>query len=84
MAREKAQAEIKAENKQFKIQANNELQHQKLDSEMKVQLAQMELMERNELEFQQEKRHKKDITAKEMEARLLLEKQLAEEKRKTL
>ena len=83
IAREKAQAEIKAKNKQFKIQANNELQRQKQDAEMKVQLAQMELMERHELEFQQEKMREKDITAKEMEAHLLLERQLAEEKRKT-
>jgi len=45
LAREKAQAKIKAKNKQFKIQANNELQHQKLDAEMKVQIAHMELME---------------------------------------
>ena len=44
----------------------------------------MELMERRELEFQQEKLREKDITAKEIEARLLLERQLAEEKRKTL
>jgi len=41
-------------------------------------------MERHELEFQQEKMREKDITAKEMEARLLLERQLAEEKCKTL
>jgi len=78
------QDEFIAKNKQFKIQANNELQHQKLDAEMKVQLAQMELMERCEIEFQQEKLREKDITAKEMEARLLSERQLAEEKRKTL
>jgi len=84
LVREKAQAEIKARNKQFKIQANNELQHQKQDVEMKIQLAHMELMERREIEFQQEKMREKDITAKEMEVRLLLEKQLAEEKRKTL
>jgi len=84
LAREKAQAEIKAKNKQFKIQANNELQHQKLDVEMKVQLAQMELMERPEIEFQQEKMREKDITANDLEAHLLLERQLAEEKRKTL
>jgi len=84
LAREKAQAEIKARNKQFKIQANNELQHQKLDAEMKVQLAHMELMEWREIEFQQENLREKDITAKEMEARLLLERQLAEEKRKKL
>ena len=84
MAREKLHAEIKAKNKQFKLQANNELQQQKQDAEMKVQLAQMELMERRELEFQQEKLREKDITAKEMEAHLLLERQLAEEKRKTL
>jgi len=51
---------------------------------MKVQLAQMELMKRREIEFQQEKMREKDITAKEMKARLLLERQLAEEKRKTL
>ena len=44
----------------------------------------MEMMERRELEFQQEKMHEKDITAKEMEARLLLERLLAEEKCKTL
>ena len=36
------------------------------------------------MEFQREKMCEKDITAKEMEARLLLEKQLAEEKCKTL
>jgi len=84
LAREKLHAEIKAKNKQFKLQANNELQQQKQDAEMKVQLAQMELMERRELELQQEKLREKDITAKEMEARLLLERQLAEEKRNTL
>jgi len=84
LAREKAQAEFKAKNIQFRIQANNELQHQKLDAEMKVQLAQMEMMERREIEFQQEKLREKDITAKEMEVHLLLERQLAEEKRKTL
>jgi len=83
LAREKLHAEIKAKNKQFKLQANNELQQQKQDAEMKVQLAQMELMERRELEFQQEKLREKDITAKEMEACLLLERQLADEKRKT-
>jgi len=44
----------------------------------------MELLERRELEFKQEKMREKDITAKEMEARLLLERQLAEEKFKTL
>jgi len=44
----------------------------------------MELMERQKLEFQQEKLWEKDITAKEMEAHLLLERQLVEEKRKTL
>ena len=44
----------------------------------------MELMERGELEFQQEKLREKDIMAKEMEARWLLERQLAEEKHKTL
>jgi len=49
-----------------------------------MQIAQMELMERRELEFQQEKLREKDITAKEMEAHLLLERQLVEEKRKTL
>jgi len=75
---------MKAKNKQFKILANNELRHQKLDAEMKVQLAHMVLMEKRELEFQQEKMREKDIMAKEMEARLLLERQLAEEKRKTL
>jgi len=47
-------------------------------------LAHMELMERREIEFQQENLREKDITAKEMEARLLLERQLAEEKRKKL
>jgi len=73
LAREKLHAEIKATNKQFKLQANNDLQHQKLDADRKVQLAQMELMERRELEFQQEKMREKDIMAKEMEARLLLE-----------
>ena len=82
--RDRLHAEIKAKNKQFKLQANNELQQQKQDAEMKVQLAQMELMERRELEFQQEKMCKKDIMAKEMEAHLLLERQLAEEKCKTL
>jgi len=41
-------------------------------------------MERREIEFQQEKMREKDITAKEMEAHLLLERQLAEEKRKML
>jgi len=51
LSRQKAQAEIKARNKQFKIQANNELQHQKQDAEMKIQLAQMELMERREIVF---------------------------------
>jgi len=45
---------LKRINKQFKIQANNELQHQKQDAEMKIKLAQMELMERREIEFQQE------------------------------
>ena len=45
LSREKLHAEIKAKNKQFKLQANNELQQQKQDAEMKVQLAQMELME---------------------------------------
>ena len=84
IAREKSQAEIKARNKQFKRQASNELQQQKLEMEMKMQIAHMELMERRELEFQQEKLREKDITAKEMEAHLLLERQLAEEKRKTL
>jgi len=84
LAREKLHAEIKAKNKQFKLQANNDLQHQKLDADTKVQLAQMELMERRELEFQQEKMREKDITAKEMEGRLLLERQLAEEKCKIL
>jgi len=78
------QAEIKGKNKQFKIQANNELQHQKLDAEMKVQLVQMELMERREIEFQQEKLCEKDKTPKDMEAHLLLERQLVEEKRKML
>jgi len=68
LAREKAQAEIKVRNKQFKRQASNELQQQKLEMEMKMQIAQMELMERRELEFQQEKLRAKDITAKEMEA----------------
>jgi len=84
LARENVQAEIKAKNKQFKIQASDELQQQKLEMEMKLQIAQMELMERRELEFQQEKLREKDTTAKEMEARLLLETQLAEEKCKTL
>jgi len=84
LAREKTQAEIKARNKQFKIQANNELQHQKLDAEMNVQLAHMELIEWREIEFQQEKLRKKDVTAKEMEAHLLLDRQLAGEKHKTL
>jgi len=78
IAREKAQAEIKAKHKQFKIQASNELKHQKLEMEMKKQIVQMELMERQELEFQQEKLREKDITAKEMEAHLQLERQLAE------
>ena len=41
-------------------------------------------MEMRELEFHQEKMREKYITATEMEARLLLERQLAEEKRKTL
>ena len=59
LAREKLHAEIKAKNKQFKLQANNEFQQQKQDAEMKVQLAQMELMERRELEFQQEKMREK-------------------------
>jgi len=84
LARDRVQAEIKAKNKQFKIQASNELQQQKLEMEMKLQIAQMELMERQELEFQQEKLREKDITAKEMEARLQLERQLAGEKCKTL
>jgi len=84
IAREKAQAEIKARNKQFKRQASNELQQQKLEMEIKMQIAQMELMERRELEFQQEKLREKDITAKEMEVRLLLERQVAEENCKTL
>jgi len=84
LAREKLHAEIKARNKQFKLQANNELQHQKHEAEMKVQMAQMELLERRELEFQQEKLWENDITPKEMEAHLLLERQLAEEKHKTL
>ena len=75
---------MKAKNKQFKILANNELRHQKLDAEMKVQLAHMVLMQKRELEFQQEKMREKDIMAKEMEAYSLLERQLAEEKRKTL
>jgi len=71
LARDKAQAEIKAKHKQFKIQSSNELQ-------------QMESMERWELEYQQEMLREEDITAKEMEARLQLEQQLAEEKHKTL
>jgi len=41
MAREKAQAEIKLKNKQFKRQASNELQQQKLEMDMKMQIAQM-------------------------------------------
>jgi len=49
-----------------------------------MQIVQMELMKRWELKFQQEKLREKDITAKEMEARLQLERQLAEEKCKTL
>ena len=81
LAKEKAQAESKAKTKQFKRQAFNELQQQKYEMDMKMQIAQMELMERRELEFQQEKLREKDITAKEMEARLLLERQLADEKR---
>jgi len=84
LAREKLHNEIKARNKQFKLQANNELQHQKQDAVTKVQLAQMELLERRELEFQQDKMREKDIMAKEIEAHLLLERQLAEEKCKTL
>jgi len=47
LATEKAQAEIKAKSKQFKRQASNELQQQKL--EMEMQIAQMELMEKREL-----------------------------------
>jgi len=84
LARKKAQAEIKAKAKQFKRQAFNELQQQKHEMDMKMQIAQIKLMERRELEFLQEKLREKNITAKEMEVRLLLERQLAEEKRKTL
>ena len=73
LAKEKVQAEIKAKTKQFKRQAFNELQQQKYEMDMKMQIAQIELMERRELEFQQEKLREKDITAKEMEAHLLLE-----------
>jgi len=39
----------------------------------------MEVMERRELEFQKEKMREKDISAKEMQARLQLERELAEE-----
>jgi len=49
LAREKAQGEIKAKDKQFKRQAFNELQQQKHEMDMKMQIAQMELMERQEL-----------------------------------
>ena len=42
----------------------------------------MEVMERRELEFQREKLREKDTTTKEMQARLQLERELAEEKRK--
>jgi len=83
LAGEKRKPNLKLKIK-FKIQANNELQHQKLDAEMKVQIEQMEMMERREIGFQQEKLCEKDITAKEMDAHLLLERELAEEKRKTL
>ena len=51
LAREKMQAEIKAKNKQIKIQANNEFQYQKLDADMKVQLVQMELLEKMSWNF---------------------------------
>jgi len=49
-----------------------------------MQIAHMEVMERREIEFQHEKMQEKETVAKDLQARLQLERQLAEEKQKNL
>jgi len=76
------QAELK--RKEIETAAANEIQKQQMDVNLKIQISQIEAAERRECEFQQEKQKEKEIMAKEFNARMQVEKQLAEEKQKVI
>jgi len=71
------QAELK--RKQIEANAANKIQKQQIEATMEMQIAHIETMERKEAEVQIEKEKEKQSVATEMNAKVQLEIQLANE-----
>jgi len=58
------------------------LKKQRIEADMRIQISHTKAMERREAEFMVEKTKEKEFVTKEMQARIQLERELAEEKQK--
>ena len=68
----------------MEISANSEIEKQRIEADMRTQISHIEAMERREAEFVIEKTKEKELVASEMQVRMQLERELAEEKQKNL
>jgi len=82
LTREKAYIDAELKRKQMEISANSEIEKQHIEADMRTQISHVEAMERREAEFVIEKAKEKELVASEMQARMQLERELAEEKQK--
>jgi len=66
------------------ITAANEIEKKKIEADMQTQISHIEAMERREAEFVVERATVKEFVTKEMQARMQLEKELADKSQKNL
>ena len=64
--------------------AHSEIKKQRIEADMRTQISHIEAMERRDAEFVIEKAKEKELVASEMQARMQLEREFAEEKQKNL
>ena len=80
LTRERAYIDAELKRKQMEISANSEIEKQRIEADMRTQISHIEAMERREAELMVKKAKEKELVTKEMQARMQLERELAEEK----
>ena len=84
LTRERAYIDAELKQKQMEISAANEIEKQRIEADMRTQISHIEATERREAEFVLERAKEREFVAQEMQSRLQLEKELAEERQKNL
>ena len=84
LTQERAYIDAELKRKQVDISANSEIEKQRIEADVGTQISHIEAMERREAEFMVEKTKEKEFVTTEMQARMQLERELAEERQKNL